>query len=140
MAFRLRKGQTGIRARLHDLEADIMDVVWSRGLDHFAVGDVLRVLERRRDIAYTTVMTTLGRLHDKGLLDRHKDGKRYVYSPRMTREEFLQDTAREVLDGLEEVSTQHALALLVEKVSAASPDELDELEEMIRRRRKELDT
>ena len=117
-----------------------MDVVWSRGLDHFAVGDVLRVLERRRDIAYTTVMTTLGRLHDKGLLDRHKDGKRYVYSPRMTREEFLQDTAREVLDGLEEVSTQHALALLVEKVSAASPDELDELEEMIRRRRKELDT
>lgn len=117
-----------------------MDVVWSRNLDDFAVGDVLRVLERRRDIAYTTVMTTLGRLHEKGLLDRHKDGKRYVYSSRMTREEFLQDTAREVLDGLEEVGAQQALALLAEKVSEASPDELDELEQMIRRRRKELGT
>jgi predicted transcriptional regulator len=140
MAFRLREGQSGIRTRLHDLEADVMDVVWSRNLDDFAVGDVLRVLERRRDIAYTTVMTTLGRLHEKGLLDRHKDGKRYVYSPRMTREEFLQDTAREVLDGLEEVGAQQALALLAEKVSEASPDELDELEQMIRRRRKELGT
>jgi predicted transcriptional regulator len=140
MAFRLREGKSGIRTRLHDLEADVMDVVWSRNLDDFAVGDVLRVLERRRDIAYTTVMTTLGRLHEKGLLDRHKDGKRYVYSSRMTREEFLQDTAREVLDGLEEVGAQQALALLAEKVSEASPDELDELEQMIRRRRKELGT
>ena len=140
MSFRLREGQTGIRARLHDLEADVMDVVWSRNLVQFAVGDVLRVLERRRDIAYTTVMTTLGRLHEKRLLDRQKEGKRYVYSPRMTREEFLQETAREVLDGLGEVSAQHALALLAEKVSEASPDELEELEQMIRLRRKELGT
>lgn len=117
-----------------------MDVVWSRGFAQFSVGEVLKVLERRRDIAYTTVMTTLSRLHDKSLLDRRKDGKRYVYSPRMTREEFLQDTAREVLDGLEEVSAQHALALLVERVSEASPVELDELEQLIRQRRKELGT
>jgi len=140
MTFRLRHGKSGIRARLHDLEADVMDVVWSRNLDRFAVGDVLRVLERRRDIAYTTVMTTLGRLHEKGLLAREKDGKRYVYSPHMTREDFLQDTAREVLDGLGAASAQHALALLGEKVSEASPDELDEIEQMVRRRRKELGT
>lgn len=140
MAFRLRKGQIGIRARLHDLEAEVMDVVWSRGLGDFAVGDVLHVLERRREIAYTTVMTTLARLHEKRLLDRRKDGKRYLYSPRMTREEFLLKTAREVLDGLEEAGPQHAIALLAEKVSEAGADELDELERMIRRRRKELDT
>lgn len=136
--FRLRGGQTGIRVRLHELEAEVMDVVWSGGLDRFAVGHVLRVLERRREIAYTTVMTTLARLYEKGLLTRHKDGKRYVYSPRMTREEFLQETAREVLDGLGKVSAPHALALLVEKVSKASSDELSELEQMIQRRRKEL--
>jgi predicted transcriptional regulator len=138
MAFRLREGQTGIRARLHELEADIMDVVWSRRLEGFAVGDVLHVLERRREIAYTTVMTTLTRLHEKGLLARRKDGKRYLYSPRRTREEFLLETAREVLDGLEEAHPQQAIALLAEKVSEAGADELDELERMIRRRRKEL--
>jgi predicted transcriptional regulator len=140
MSFRLRQGQTGIRARLHDLEADVMDVVWARGLSEFAVGDVHRVLERRRDIAYTTVMTTLARLHEKGLLARHKHGKRYVYSARLSREEFLQQTAREVLDGLEEGGVQHALALLAEKVSEASLDELDELELMIRQRRQALGT
>lgn len=138
MNFRLRHGQSGIRARLHDREADIMDVVWSRGLERFTVGDVLRVLERRRDVAYTTVMTMLGRLHEKGLLDRHKDGKRYVYSARMTREEFMQDTAREVLEGLEKVSSPHAVALLAERVSSAGSDELEELEAAIRKRREEL--
>ena len=40
-----------------------MDVVWSRRLGTFAVSDVLAVLERRRTIAYTTVMTTVARLH-----------------------------------------------------------------------------
>jgi len=139
MAFRLREGQSGIRTRLHDLEADVMDVVWSRNLDHFAVGDVLRVLERRRDIAYTTVMTTLGRLHEKGILGRQKDGKRYVYSPRLTREEFMQDTAREVLEGLEKVSSPHAIALLAERVSSAGSDELEKLEAAIQKRREELD-
>lgn len=140
MKFRLREGQNGIRARLHDREADIMDVVWSRGLGCFTVSDVLRVLKRRRDVAYTTVMTMLGRLYEKGLLDRRKDGKRYIYSPRMSGEEFLQETARKVLDGLDEAGTQCALALLAEKVSEASPEALDELEQMIRRRRRELGT
>lgn len=138
MAFRLRRGQSGIRARLHDLQADVMDVVWSRGLEEFAVGDVLQVLERQREIAYTTVMTTLARLHEMGLLSRRKDGKRYLYSPRMTRETFLLETAREVLDGLEEVQPQQAIALLAEKVSEAGARELEEIERMIRQRRKEL--
>jgi len=83
-------------------------------------------------------MTTLTRLHEKGLLSRSKDGKRYLYSPARTREEFLLETAREVLDGLEEAHPQQAIALLAEKVSEAGTDELDELERMIRRRRKEL--
>ncbi len=115
-----------------------MDVVWSRQLDGFIVNDVLRVLERRREIAYTTVMTTLARLHEKGLLARRKDGKKYLYSPRMSREQFLQDTAREVLDGIDEGSSRHALALLAEKVSEASADELAEIERWIAERRREL--
>jgi predicted transcriptional regulator len=140
MAFRLRKGQRGIRARLYDLEAEIMDVIWSGRLDEFAVSDVLGVLERRREIAYTTVMTTLARLQEKGLLDRRKDGKRYLYSPRMTREEFLLETAREVLEGLDEAQPRRAIALLAEKLSGAGLEELDEIERMIRTRRKELGT
>jgi predicted transcriptional regulator len=115
-----------------------MDVVWSRGLQQFAVSAVLSVIEKRRDIAYTTVMTTLARLHEKGLLERNKEGKRYLYAPRMSREEFLQQTAREVLAGIGEAGGRESLALLVETVSSADGEALDELERLIQLRRKEL--
>jgi predicted transcriptional regulator len=134
--FRLRAGKKGLELRLHELEAAIMDVVWSRRLSSFAVSEVLAVLEKRRDIAYTTVMTTIARLHDKGLLERERDGKRYRYSPKFTREQFLESTAREVLDGA--VGGHQVLAMLAEKVSEASALELDELEALIRQRREEL--
>lgn len=117
-----------------------MDVVWSRGLAQFTVGDVLAVLERERDIAYTTVMTTVARLHDKGLLVRRKDGRRYRYSPRVTREEFLLETARDVLAGLHDGKPRQAIALLAESVSDASTEELDALERLIRKRRRELES
>lgn len=136
MAFRLRSGRKGLELRLHDLEAAVMDVVWSKQLKAFAVADVLSVLERSRTIAYTTVMTTIVRLHDKGLLDRQRDGKRYLYSAKLTREQFLESTAREVLDGA--VAGRQAVAMLTEKLSDASEADLDELEAFIQRRRAEL--
>jgi predicted transcriptional regulator len=136
VTFRLRPGKKGLELRLHDLEATIMDVVWGRQLSSFAVGDVLAILEKQRDIAYTTVMTTVTRLYEKGILDRERDGKRYLYSPKLSREEFLQSTAREVLD--EAVGGHQAMAMLAEKVSEASAGELDDLEALIQRRREEL--
>ena len=138
MTFRVRSGKSGLELRLHELEATIMDVVWSQKLAAFTVNDVLSVLQKRRDIAYTTVMTTLARLHEKGVLERSREGKRYLYDPKLSREEFLQATAREVLDGT--VSHHQAMALLVQKVAETSAAELDELEALIRQRRKELKT
>jgi predicted transcriptional regulator len=136
MKFRLRPGKKGLELRLHELEAAIMDVVWTRNLSTFTVADVLGVLEKKRDIAYTTVMTTLSRLHDKGVLERQRDGKRYLYSSKYSREEFLLSTARVVLD--EAVGGQRAMAMLAEKVTEASATELDELEALIQKRREEL--
>ena len=138
MTFRLRPGKRGVAVRLHDLEAEIMDVVWSRGLSRFAVSDVLSVLEKRREIAYTTVMTTLARLHDKGLLKRERDGKRYLYRPSGTREDFLGETARDVLERIGEPAARGSFAFLVDTVSSADAKALDELERLIELRRKEL--
>ncbi|MBL9101580.1 MAG: BlaI/MecI/CopY family transcriptional regulator [Myxococcales bacterium] len=138
MEFRIRKGQDGAAIRLHDLEAEIMDVVWSRDLKDFAVSDVHATLEARREIAYTTVMTTLVRLHEKAVLERRRDGKRYLYTPRYSREEFVQATVREVLESIGSAAGRDVLALLVETASAADEAALDELDRMIRRRRREL--
>lgn len=138
MTFRLRPGKKGLELRLHELEAAIMDVIWSRKLSSFAVGDVLSILEKKRDIAYTTVMTTVRRLYDKGLLERERAGKRYLYSPKLSREKFLESTAREVL--AHAVGGHQVMAMLAEKVSEASAGELKALEELIQKRKEELET
>lgn len=136
--IRFRPEQEGLRAALFDLEADIMEVVWSKGWKEFAVADVQREMERERDIAYTTVMTTVGRLHEKGLLGRARDGRRYVYRPRMTRDEFTELMARELLGSLTGLGHKQALALLVDQVADSDAEELQKLEALIRKRKKEL--
>ncbi|WP_428267339.1 BlaI/MecI/CopY family transcriptional regulator [Haliangium sp.] len=136
--IRLRPEKTGLRAALFDLEADIMEVVWTEQWSSFTVADVQRALERSRQIAYTTVMTTVGRLHDKGLLSRSRDGKRYLYRPRMSRGEFAESMVRELLGSLSGLGHEQALSLLVEQVAESDADELRLLEELIRKRKREL--
>ncbi len=136
---RIRPEKQGLAATRFDLEAAIMDVVWGEGWNTFSVGDVHRALEAQREIAYTTVMTTVSRLFDKGLLDRHKEGRKYVYSPTMSREAFAESMAREVMASLPKRGRTAAMALLVDAIEAGDVSELDALEALIRRRRESLD-
>ena len=67
---------------LGPLEAEVMNVLWA--LDEPAmVREVLERLNRRRDpaLAYTTVMTVMARLAQKGLLRRAPKGRGYAYEP-----------------------------------------------------------
>lgn len=133
--IRIRPEHHGLRASLFDLEADIMEIVWTADRRDVSVGEVHLGLLRQRTIAYTTVLTTVSRLFDKGLLTRRKDGRRYLYSPSLSRSAFLQATARKVLNSLSDIGREEALGLLVEQVAAADASELDRLEALIRTRR-----
>lgn len=135
--IRIRPEQDGLRTSLFDLEAEIMEVVWTQGWHEFAVSDVHSLLEEQRPIAYTTIMTTVSRLFDKGLLTRHKDGRRYVYQSAMSRTEFIEAMTREVLSSLPPVGQETAVALLVERVALADEAELDRLEALIKMRRRQ---
>lgn len=137
---RIRPKKQGIRTSLFDLEADIMEVVWSNGWAWFTVADVHRELARSRPLAYTTVMTTVVRLHDKELLERERDGRRYRYRARLSRAAFLLEMTREVLETLPADGSEAAVAWLVDRVAEADLDELRRLEDLIRRRRKELES
>ena len=65
---------------LGPLEADVMRVLWA-ARQPMAVREVLDRLNanRRPALAYTTVMTVMARLAEKGILDRQLDGRGYVY-------------------------------------------------------------
>ena len=81
-----------------DLEAVIMDRVWAHD-DPVTVRELLGELAAERDIAYTTVMTTMDNLHRKGWLARVKDGKAYLYTATASRAEYSARLMREALDG-----------------------------------------
>ncbi len=138
--LRFRPEQSGLRASLFDFEAEIMELVWSKAWQEFAVSDVHVALVKKREVAYTTVMTTVSRLFDKGLLERHKDGRRYVYHPAMDRTAFIEAMTREVLGSLPPVGQEVAVALLVERVAEADDGELDRLEALIQERRRSNDS
>ncbi|MDP8959704.1 MAG: BlaI/MecI/CopY family transcriptional regulator [Actinomycetota bacterium] len=70
-----------------ELEARVMEMLWERG-GWTTPGEVQEALTPERDLAYTTVMTVLVRLWQKGLLERHRDGRAYAYHPVESREEW----------------------------------------------------
>ena len=122
---------------LGPLEVAVMEVLWARG--ESAVRDVVDRLER--SLAYTTVMTTLDRLFKKGLLDRRKSERAFLYTPRLTRAEWEQKRAGNFVAGFlmsRQPSRELLISCLVEAVEQHDERLLDELEEKIRARRKEL--
>jgi predicted transcriptional regulator len=78
-----------------ELERAVMDVLWDQsgwltpGEVHERLGDPV--------LAYTTVMTILVRLWRKGRVERHRDGRAYVYHPLQTREQYVAAHMEQVL-------------------------------------------
>ncbi len=106
---RLRRIRGGAEEKfLGPLEAEVMDRLWKRG--RATVRDILGDVGRTRSLAYTTVMTIMTRLYDKGLLVRDRDGKTYVYRPAFTREEHRARLTRDLVRGLVDEFGDVALA------------------------------
>jgi predicted transcriptional regulator len=133
--FRPRKD--GLEKTLGALEAQIMDAVWDAS-GPVCVDDVRRALAAHgKDAAYTTVMTTLGRLFDKGFLTRTLAGKAYQYSAQVTRRELSSSVTQQVIDGLLATFAEPAMSYFVEALSVSDPDKLDALATLIDRKRAE---
>jgi len=81
---------------LGELEAAIMDVVWSAN-GRVRVREVLDCLEPTRQPAYTTVMTVMDNLYRKGWLSRELDGRAYSYLATRSRIQAATDALRELL-------------------------------------------
>jgi predicted transcriptional regulator len=111
-----------------DLEAVIMDRIWDRDAPTTTVRDIFNELTAEREIAYTTVMSTMDNLHNKGWLAREKDGKAYRYWPTLTREQHSARLMRAALDGggRSELVLNH----FVEQIG---PEESDRLRAALRR-------
>lgn len=96
-----RTDRPGIRKVLGDLEAEVMELIWSRpAKEGTTVRDVFEILYDRRRIAYTTVMNTMTRLAKKNLLRAEKQDQAYIYYPIMSEEEFVSRFVGRILQDL----------------------------------------
>lgn len=131
-----KRPREAMHPALGALEREVMDAVWRRG--ETSVRELHEAFAKRA--AYTTLMTTLDRLYKKRLLNRRKDSRAFIYTARITREEFEGAVAREVIEGLlgGTKNAEPMLASFVEAVSGRDQELLDELDRLIEEKRRAL--
>lgn len=111
----MAKRRTQLDGVLGPLETEVMEAVWDRG--DSTVRDVHAALARRRNIAYTTVMTTMGRLAGKGLLTRDTSGLAHRYLPTLSRDEYAKTMVHSVVDWLVGSFPEPAISYFVDVVN-----------------------
>ncbi len=123
-----------LNPQLGELETEIMNAIWE--LKEANVQAVVDMLRPRRKLAYTTVMTVMSRLADKGYLNRRKDGRSFVYTPGPSRDAVAGRMLNQVVDRLYQGAAGKAIAHLLAD-EEVDEEELDRLEALIRAKRKE---
>jgi len=120
------------------LEREMLAEIREHG--ELSVGQIWK--SRGEAIAYTTIMTTLDRLFKKGVLNRRKVSRAYLYSAKYSVDEMEQGVAKDVISTLLESSTgqvEPVLACIVDAVSDQDRSFLDELERLVQEKRRELE-
>lgn len=119
--------------RLGELEHAIMDYVWKQNRP-ITVPEVHEHLLKKRELAYTSTMTVMTRLHAKGLLDRSEDRRPYTYWPALSREDYSAELMVGVLSELG--NRKAALARFVERMGRKDAETLRGLVLEARKRRR----
>jgi len=117
-----------VERKLGDLELQILNVLWERGPS--TVRDVLEALRVEPRPAYTTVLTMMRLMHEKGYLDRREQGRAHVYQAKLREK----PTKRTLLEALIDTAFQgSAEALMVRLIEdeRLSPEEIERVKKLI---------
>jgi len=111
-----------------ELEAAVMNLLWDRG-GWMTPGEVHAALADS-SLAYTTVMTVLVRLWQKGRLERQRDGRAYAYHPVVTRDQYAAERMEDLL-----ARAGNRSAVLSHFLDAIDPADRDQLRRLLRQQR-----
>ncbi len=106
-----------------------MKVIWR--LENATVRQVYEALLEKRRIAYTTVMTMMNILEQKGYLKKHQQDRAYVYRPSQPQKQVIRSMVREFVDRVFNGSAEPLLVHLVEGEHLTEND-LDEIRRTIK--------
>jgi BlaI family penicillinase repressor len=98
--------------KLGELELRIMNVLWERGPS--TVREVLETLPTRPRLVYTTVLTMMRLMHEKGYLDRREQGRAHVYQARLREQAVKRGLVRTMVNTVFRGSAEAAVVRLLE--------------------------
>ncbi|HYT68308.1 MAG TPA: BlaI/MecI/CopY family transcriptional regulator [Vicinamibacterales bacterium] len=132
----LRRKSPGLASIFGALELRVLEALWRRG-----DATVRDLCEDFPAAAYTTLMTTMERLHRKGVLERRKSGRAFVYRATSTRSELESGLITRAIQPLLSGDSAHpVLSCFVEEVSRQDEKLLDELERLVREKRRQQES
>ena len=98
-------------SQLTDGEQNIMEVLWEKG--EASVRDITSALSKEKQTAYTTVQTLCKILAEKGYADYRKEGKAFIYTPKISQKEARESALKVMLNkffgGSPKVLAQHLI-------------------------------
>ena len=112
-----------------ELEYAVLSKLWELG--RASVRDLHEQLDKPGDLVYTTIAKVIDRLRGKGLIERERHGKAFVYSAKIARENVERARAQDAVSRLLGSAPRAAVAALVDAVDAVDPKLLDELERAV---------
>ena len=111
-------------------ELEIMNIVWELG--NATVRDVYERLRERRKVAYTSVMTFMNILKQKGYLKKRLADRAYVYQPARPRRQVVGAMVRDFVERVFQGAAKPLMVHLVEDRSL-SPEDLEEIRGLLRK-------
>lgn len=122
-----------MKARITPAEWEVMAVVWEKA--PVAASAVAQVLKRRKNWALATVRTLLRRLVGKGILELQREGKRYLYIPRVSRDQCVRWESQSFVERVLGKVPANTLLHLVE-TAELSKNDIKELKRILRNKEK----
>ncbi len=129
MEEELAANQAELARLLGGLERAIMNIVWARG--EVTVREVWTILHQHRKLAYTTVMTVMSRLADKGVLATRKQGKTFYYQATATPSQFVAQRAQRAVDDVIANFGDVAIAMFLRNLEGMSPERIAALQHIV---------
>ena len=116
-------------------ELQIMKVVWD--LNNATVKEVCDAMSQTKTVAYTTILTLMGILEEKGALVHTRSGRAFVYSPLLSRQQATRNQVRDVISRFFSGKPEGLIEYVLESETIAS-DQLEALRNLVESRQENL--
>ena len=110
--------------RLGRLELEIMQIIWNER--KASARDVFRVINKKKELAYTTITTTLKNLEKKGYVNHHVEERTFIYKPIIEKKAIQSSILKDIVDSVFQGSGMQLMNTLVDN-NKISEKEIEEL-------------